>query len=101
MIFFLQGAGKLSICHTKLDKDTMQALIPKVIDLFIKVLSLEVAEKSLCHCLEMLSLWTSKLEAELPKKLIETIKVNYLKFRTLPKSKSAIEFSLFYVFRRE
>ncbi|XP_045475078.1 eIF-2-alpha kinase activator GCN1 [Harmonia axyridis] len=73
-ISVLEGAGKLSICHTKLDKDTMQALIPKVIDLFIKVLSLEVAEKSLCHCLEMLSLWTSKLEAELPKKLIETIK---------------------------
>ncbi|KAL3270236.1 hypothetical protein HHI36_009292 [Cryptolaemus montrouzieri] len=70
----LEGAGKLSIIYTKLDKNNMESLILKVMDYFIKVLQTEVAEKTLCHCLEMFSLWTSKLENEIPKKLIDAIK---------------------------
>lgn len=65
----------MSICHTKVNKDDLQSLIPKVIDHFIKVLSNESAEKTICHCLENLCLWTSKLETDPSKKLIDKIKV--------------------------
>lgn len=54
----------------------MQSLIPKVTDHFIKVLTIEVAEKTVSHCLEMLSLWTSQLETDPSKKLIDMIKVS-------------------------
>ncbi|KAK9878672.1 hypothetical protein WA026_023121 [Henosepilachna vigintioctopunctata] len=73
-ISVLEGAGKLCIIHTKLDSSKMQALIFKVMDYFIKVLQKEVAEKTLCYCLEMFSLWTSKLETELPKKVVDALK---------------------------
>lgn len=50
-------------------------LISKVSTHFAKVLESEVHEKTLCFTLEMLSLWTSKLDGELPKPLLDIFKV--------------------------
>lgn len=50
-------------------------LISKVSTHFVKVLESEVHEKTLCFTLEMLSLWTSKLNDEVPKSLLDIFKV--------------------------
>ncbi|KAJ8939614.1 hypothetical protein NQ318_012337 [Aromia moschata] len=72
----LQGAGNFSF--NSLTGENLQKLIVIAADHFIKVLGVEVHEKTLCHALEMLSLWTSKLYNEVPKKIIDSLKASVL-----------------------
>lgn len=44
-------------------------------NLFIKVLEVEVHEKTLCHTLDMLALWGAKFYNEVPKNLVDAFKV--------------------------
>lgn len=46
-------------------------------NLFIKVLEVEVHEKTLCHTLEMLALWGAKFYNEIPKNVIDAFKVSH------------------------
>lgn len=48
-------------------------------NLFIKVLEVEVHEKTLCHTLEMLALWGAKFYNEIPKNVIDAFKVSHFK----------------------
>ncbi|CAG9834134.1 unnamed protein product [Diabrotica balteata] len=71
-ISVLLGAGHLS-CNA-VAPEHFQALIVVAAEFFGKVLETEVHEKTLCHSLEMMSLWTSKLSQEVPKKILDILK---------------------------
>lgn len=45
-------------------------------NLFIKVLEIEVHERTLCHTLDMLALWGAKFYNEVPKNLVDALKVS-------------------------
>lgn len=70
----LQGAGNLS--YNIVSGSSLQQLCSTVVEHFVKVLQVEVHEKTLCHALEMLSLWTVKFYNEVPKKLVDAFKVS-------------------------
>lgn len=53
----------------------LQQTATTAVDLFIKVLQVEVHEKTLCHTLDMLSLWGTKFYNEVPKSLVDAFKV--------------------------
>lgn len=57
---------------------SLQQTATTAANLFIKVLQVEVHEKTLCHTLDMLSLWGTKFYNEIPKNLIDAFKVNIL-----------------------
>ncbi|XP_031350613.1 eIF-2-alpha kinase activator GCN1-like [Photinus pyralis] len=71
-ISVLEGAGNLS--YNSVTGSNLQNLIAQVSNEFIKVLETEVHEKTLCYTLEMLSLWVSKINNDVPKKLIDALK---------------------------
>lgn len=60
--------------------ENLEKLIVTASELFIKVLEVEVHEKTLCHALDMLSLWTNKLIMDVPKKIVDSFKVWQLIF---------------------
>lgn len=62
---------------------TSQKLALIAAEYFIKVLNVEVHEKTLCHTLEMLSLWCAKFSNEVPQKVIDGLKVNILKLNKI------------------
>ncbi|XP_066249177.1 stalled ribosome sensor GCN1 [Euwallacea similis] len=68
----LQGAGNFS--YNKVPIEHNADLLLKTIPQFSKVLETEVHEKTLCFALDMLSLWTSKITAEIPKPLLDLFK---------------------------
>lgn len=55
--------------------ENLEKLTITAAELFIKVLEVEVHEKTLCYTLETLSLWTNKLIMDVPKKIIDFFKV--------------------------
>lgn len=68
-----QGAGNFSF--NNVSGDNLNGIILTSAEHFMKVLELEVNEKVLSHTLNMLSLWTSKLTADVPQKIVEAFKV--------------------------
>ncbi|KAJ9595704.1 hypothetical protein L9F63_013117, partial [Diploptera punctata] len=68
----LQGAGNLS--YNAVTGSSVQRLASVAADHFIKVLDVEVHEKTLIQALEMLSLWCAKFSNEVPKKLMDWLK---------------------------
>ncbi|KAK5645448.1 hypothetical protein RI129_006748 [Pyrocoelia pectoralis] len=71
-ISVLEGAGNLS--YNSVTGSNLQHLITQVSNEFVRVLEIEVHEKTLCYTLEMLSLWVAKIHNDVPKKLIDTFK---------------------------
>ncbi|CAH0556041.1 unnamed protein product [Brassicogethes aeneus] len=71
-ISVLEGAGNLS--YNNVPNPQLQNLIAIASDSFIKVLEIEVHEKTLCSTLTMLTLWTLKLTNEVPKKILDGLK---------------------------
>lgn len=71
-ISVLQGAGNFS--YNAIETNDQQTILQVVVDLFVKVLEIEVHEKTLCQALEMLNLWAVKFVDDLPKKLIDAFK---------------------------
>lgn len=71
-ISVLQGAGNLSF--NSVSGSSIQKLATFAADQFIKVLGIEVHEKTLVHALEMMSLWCSKFTNEIPTSVIDGLK---------------------------
>ncbi|KAK4875808.1 hypothetical protein RN001_012230 [Aquatica leii] len=68
----LEGSGNLS--YNTVSGSSLQHLIIQVVNEFVKVLEIEVHEKTLCYALDMLSLWIAKISNDVPKKLIDAFK---------------------------
>ncbi|XP_049938173.1 eIF-2-alpha kinase activator GCN1 [Schistocerca serialis cubense] len=68
----LQGAGNLS--YNAVTGSSVHLLASQAADHFIKVLDVEVHEKTLIHALDMFSLWCSKFSNEVPQKVIDWLK---------------------------
>jgi hypothetical protein len=71
-ISVLQAAGNFS--YNNVSEEHLQELIANAADYFIKILEIEVHEKTLCHALDMFSLWGSKFTDNVPSKVIDTFK---------------------------
>ncbi|XP_021942062.1 eIF-2-alpha kinase activator GCN1, partial [Zootermopsis nevadensis] len=69
----LQGAGSLS-CNAVTTGYSSQRLATVAAHHFIKVLDVEVHEKTLIEALEMLSLWCNKFNNEVPKDVMDWLK---------------------------
>uniref|UniRef100_A0A069DYI0 Putative translational activator gcn1 n=1 Tax=Panstrongylus megistus TaxID=65343 RepID=A0A069DYI0_9HEMI len=67
-ITILQAIGNLS--YNAVTGSSIQQLTQNVAEQFIKILEVEVHEKSLIYCLEMMSLWCSKFTLNIPPKVI-------------------------------
>lgn len=74
MFQFIQGAGNFSF--NGVTGSSLQQVSQTAVNHFIKVLEIEVHEKTLCHALDMLALWTTKFYNEVPKNLVEAFKVS-------------------------
>lgn len=61
----------------------LQQVALVAVDHFLKVLEVEVHEKTLCHTLDMLALWGAKFTNELPKKLVDGFKVRHDKYQQI------------------
>lgn len=70
----LQGAGCLS--ENSVTGSSAQKLSVTAAEHFIKVLNVEVHEKTLCFALEMMSLWCKNFHNEIPQKVLDALKVN-------------------------
>ena len=68
-ISVLQAAGNFS--RNKIPEQNLSPVLINGSDYFIKILETEVHEKTLCHALDMLSLWSVKFHTEMPKKIVE------------------------------
>lgn len=53
----------------------LQQLVNVAVEQFFKVLEVEVHERTLCHAIQMMSRWISKYYNEVPKKVIDGLKV--------------------------
>ena len=71
-ISVLQGAGNLSF--NAVSGSSVQKLAEIACGHFIEVLKTEIHEKTLCHSLEMMSLWCEKFANDLPKNVIDAFK---------------------------
>lgn len=71
-ISVLQGAGNLS--YNSVSGSSVEKLASIASEYFINILKTEVHEKTLCHGIEMLTLWSNKFVNEIPKNLIEIFK---------------------------
>ncbi|KAF5292015.1 hypothetical protein FQA39_LY14132 [Lamprigera yunnana] len=67
----LEGIGNLN--YNAVSGSNLQHLLTLVVTEFIKVLEIEVHEKTLCYALQMLALWVGKLTST-PKTLIDAFK---------------------------
>lgn len=74
-ISVLQAAGNFS--YNKVPDENLDEVLGNVSDCFIKILEVEVHEKTLCHALEMFALWGCKFEKEIPTKVVEAFKVSF------------------------
>lgn len=52
-------------------------LTTTVVNSFLKILEAEVNEKVICCALEALSLWVNKFRSDVPKKVIDAVKVRH------------------------
>ncbi|KAE8739724.1 hypothetical protein FOCC_FOCC014768 [Frankliniella occidentalis] len=71
-ISVLQGAGNLS--YNTVAGSSVQRLATLAAEQFIKVLGVEVHEKTLVYALEMMSLWCTKFTSEVPVSVIDGLK---------------------------
>ncbi|KAL1132575.1 hypothetical protein AAG570_010527, partial [Ranatra chinensis] len=67
-ISILQGIGNLS--YNAVTGSSIQSLAQSAAEHFIKILEVEVHEKTLIYCLEMMSLWCSKFNSQVPPKVL-------------------------------
>ncbi|KAK7871251.1 hypothetical protein R5R35_007540 [Gryllus longicercus] len=67
-ISVLQGAGNLS--NNMVTGSSIQRLASQAVDSFIKVLEIEVHEKTLVQALDMMSLWSAKFSNEVPQHVL-------------------------------
>ncbi|XP_014216178.1 eIF-2-alpha kinase activator GCN1 [Copidosoma floridanum] len=71
-ISVLQGAGNLS--YNVVGAGSLHSLAESACKYFIEVLRTEVHETTLCHALEMMSLWCEKFANDVPKSVIDAFK---------------------------
>ncbi|XP_014262100.1 eIF-2-alpha kinase activator GCN1 [Cimex lectularius] len=64
----LQGIGNLSF--NAVTGGSVKTLAQNVAEQFVKILEVEVHEKTLVHCLEMMSLWCAKFTTSVPDNVI-------------------------------
>ncbi|CAH1402466.1 unnamed protein product [Nezara viridula] len=83
-ISILQGIGNFS--YNAVTGSSIQPLAEKATKHFIKILETEVHEKTLVHCLEMMSLWCSKFITEVPSCVLTWLEKGF----TLKTSTSAV-----------
>ncbi|KAJ1530782.1 hypothetical protein ONE63_005633 [Megalurothrips usitatus] len=74
-ISVLQGAGNLS--YNAAAGSSVQKLSTFAADHFLKVLNIEVHEKTLIHALEMMALWCGKFSNEIPSSVVDGLKKGY------------------------
>lgn len=86
-ISVLQGAGNLS--YNVVDASSLYDLSEKACKYFIDVLKTEVHEKTLCHALEMMSLWCEKFTNNVPKIIIDAFKQGTLSKNATPAVRTA------------
>lgn len=86
-ISVLQGAGNLS--YNSVGGSSVQNLVEFACKHFIGVLKTEVHEKTLCHALEMMSLWCKKLVNDIPNSIIEVFKLGMANKNSTPAIRSA------------
>nr|BAN20950.1 translational activator gcn1 [Riptortus pedestris] len=82
-ISILQGIGNFS--YNAVTGSSIQPLAKNAVEHFIKILETEVHEKTLVHCLEMMSLWCSKFVTEVPTTVLSWLEKGFaLKTSTCP-----------------
>lgn len=94
-ISVLQGAGNLSF--NAISGSSMQTLAETACKHFIEVLKTEVHEKTLCHALEMMSLWCEKFANDLPKSIIDAFKQGMASKNSTPATKTAYIRMMFFL----
>ncbi|CAH1977085.1 unnamed protein product [Acanthoscelides obtectus] len=75
----LQGAANFS--YNSVEGEDSQKLLITASQHFVKVLEVEVHEKTLCHALDMMAIWTCKFLGDIPKNVVEAFK-NGLNMKT-------------------
>nr|CAH7734834.1 unnamed protein product [Callosobruchus chinensis] len=78
-ISVLQGAANFS--YNSVEGEDSQKLVLTASEHFVKVLEVEVHEKTLCHTLDTMAMWTCKFLGDIPKKVIDAFK-NGLNMKT-------------------
>jgi hypothetical protein len=71
-ISVLQGAGNLSF--NIVSGNSIQKLAETACGHFIEVLKTEIHERTLCHALEMMSLWCEKFTNNIPQNVVDAFK---------------------------
>lgn len=72
-ISVLEGAGNFS--YNAVSGSGLQQVTLPSAQMFIQALKIEVNEKVLCYILDMMCLWINKFSNEVPKTLIDSLKV--------------------------
>lgn len=86
-ISVLQGAGNLSF--NAVSGSSVQKLAEVACGHFIEVLKTEIHEKTLCHALEMMSLWCEKFANEAHKNVIDAFKQGMASKNSTPAVRTA------------
>lgn len=86
-ISVLQGAGNFSF--NAVSGSSVQKLSETACKHFIEVLKAEIHEKTLCHALEMMSLWCEKFANEVPKAVIDAFKQGMASKNSTPAVRTA------------
>ncbi|XP_058803320.1 stalled ribosome sensor GCN1 isoform X2 [Phymastichus coffea] len=94
-ISVLQGAGNLSF--NAVSGSSVQTLAETACKHFIEVLKTEVHEKTLCHALEMMSLWCEKFANDQPKAIIDAFKQGMGSKNSTPAVKTAYIRMMFFL----